>query len=55
MLFRSDTSARYGVTSIPHTVVIDRAGAVREVLRGTTTALTAAVEAALGTAPPPAR
>jgi thiol-disulfide isomerase/thioredoxin len=29
-----DVSARYGVASIPHTVVIDRDGVVREVARG---------------------
>ena len=28
------TSDRYGVTSIPHTVLIDRAGTVRRVFRG---------------------
>lgn len=29
-----DTSQRYGVSAIPHTVVIDRRGVVREVIRG---------------------
>jgi thiol-disulfide isomerase/thioredoxin len=30
-----DTSQRYSVSSIPHTVIIDRRGMVREVVRGT--------------------
>jgi thiol-disulfide isomerase/thioredoxin len=29
-----DASERYGVSSIPHTVVLDRRGMVREVVRG---------------------
>ena len=41
-----DTSQRYGVSSIPHTVIIDRGGVVREVVRGTGTDLAASVEAA---------
>jgi len=39
-----DTSERYGVTSIPHTVIIDRHGVIREVVRGTGTDLAAVVE-----------
>jgi peroxiredoxin len=39
-----DASERYGVSSIPHTVVIDRRGAVREVIRGTGADLAAIVE-----------
>ena len=31
-----ETSDRYGVAAIPHTVVIDRAGYVRQVYRGGT-------------------
>ncbi|MCX5745668.1 MAG: TlpA disulfide reductase family protein [Proteobacteria bacterium] len=47
-----DTSERYGVTTIPHTVVIDRAGVVRHVFRGGGgSKLDAAVEALLA-APP---
>jgi hypothetical protein len=30
-----DASQRYGVSSIPHTVIIDRRGVVREVVHGT--------------------
>ena len=40
-----DTSQRYGVTSIPHTVIIDRRGVVREVVRGTGSDLAASVDA----------
>lgn len=40
-----DVSQRYGVSAIPHTVIIDRNGMVREVVRGTGTDLAAAVEA----------
>jgi thiol-disulfide isomerase/thioredoxin len=40
-----DVSQRYGVTSIPHTVIIDRHGVVRDVVRGTGTDLAALVEA----------
>lgn len=41
-----DTSDRYGVSSIPHTVIIDRAGAVREVVRGADRDLAALVDSA---------
>jgi len=41
------TSDRYGVSSIPHTVVIDRAGNVRRVFRGGTHDLEREVEALL--------
>jgi thiol-disulfide isomerase/thioredoxin len=41
-----DVSRRYGVSAVPHTVIIDRAGRVREVDRGTGTDLASAVEAA---------
>ena len=40
-----DVSQRYGVTSIPHTVIIDRRGTVREVVRGTGSDLAASVDA----------
>jgi thiol-disulfide isomerase/thioredoxin len=40
-----DVSQRYGVTSIPHTVIIDRRGVVREVVRGTGSDLAASVDA----------
>lgn len=40
-----DASQRYGVSSIPHTVLIDRHGVVREVIRGATSDLAARVEA----------
>jgi thiol-disulfide isomerase/thioredoxin len=40
-----DVSQRYGVTAIPHTVIIDRHGVIREVVRGTGTDLAALVEA----------
>jgi len=39
-------SQRYSVSTIPHTVVIDRDGVVREVLRGASASLEAAVDAA---------
>jgi len=39
-----DISERYGVSSIPHTVIIDRRGVVREVVRGTGTDIAALVE-----------
>jgi len=39
-----DLSERYGVSSIPHTVIIDRHGVVREVIRGTGSDLAALVE-----------
>jgi thiol-disulfide isomerase/thioredoxin len=39
-----DTSQRYRVTEIPHTVLIDRHGVVREVVRGASD-LTAKIEA----------
>ncbi len=43
-----EASERYGVSALPHTVVIDRAGMVREVVRGASmSAVEAAVEAAL--------
>ncbi|MBA3539484.1 MAG: TlpA family protein disulfide reductase [Deltaproteobacteria bacterium] len=42
-----DASERYGVSTIPHSVVIDRSGRIREVLRGKTSKLDAAVRAAL--------
>ncbi|MBA3452979.1 MAG: redoxin family protein [Deltaproteobacteria bacterium] len=40
-------SQRYGVSTIPHSVVIDRGGVVRLVARGTTTQLDATVRALL--------
>ena len=40
-----DVSQRYSVSSIPHTVIIDPSGMVREVVRGTGTDLAALVEA----------
>jgi peroxiredoxin len=40
-----DASQRYGVSSIPHTVIIDRHGVVREVVRGTGSDLAGLVEA----------
>jgi thiol-disulfide isomerase/thioredoxin len=40
-----DTSQRYGVSAIPHTVIIDRDGIVREVIRGDGADLAASVEA----------
>ena len=40
-----DVSQRYGVSSIPHTVIIDRHGIVREVIRGTGSDLAGLVEA----------
>ena len=40
-----DASQRYGVSSIPHTVLIDRHGVVRDVIRGATGDLAARVEA----------
>lgn len=40
-----DVSQRYGVTSIPHTVVIDRSGVIRDVIRGTGTDIAAVVDA----------
>jgi peroxiredoxin len=39
-----DVSQRYGVSSIPHTVVIDRHGVIRDVVRGTSADLAAIVE-----------
>jgi thiol-disulfide isomerase/thioredoxin len=41
-----DASQRYGVSTIPHTVVIDRRGVVRDVIRGASHRLAAVVEAA---------
>jgi len=40
-----DVSQRYGVSSIPHTVIIDRSGVIRDVVRGTGANLEAIVEA----------
>jgi thiol-disulfide isomerase/thioredoxin len=40
-----DVSQRYGVSVIPHTVVIDRHGVVRDVIRGTGTDLATVVDA----------
>jgi thiol-disulfide isomerase/thioredoxin len=40
-----EVSQRYGVSSLPHVVVIDRRGAIREVVRGTGRDLAAIVEA----------
>jgi thiol-disulfide isomerase/thioredoxin len=40
-----DVSQRYGVTSIPHTVVIDPRGVIRGVIRGTGTDIATAVDA----------
>jgi len=42
-----DVSQRYGVSAIPHTVIIDRRGVVREVVRGAGTDLAALVETLL--------
>jgi thiol-disulfide isomerase/thioredoxin len=42
-----ETQARYGVAAIPHTVVIDRAGLVRRVFRGSTMNLEREVSALL--------
>lgn len=39
-----ETQERYGVSTIPHTVVIDRSGIVRHVFRGGSTKLTSAVD-----------
>jgi hypothetical protein len=43
-----ETSARYGVSTIPHTVVIGRDGTVHAVLRGTAGDLERAALTALG-------
>jgi thiol-disulfide isomerase/thioredoxin len=43
-----DASQRYGVSSIPHTVVIDRSGVVRDVIRGTGTDIASVVESLAG-------
>ncbi|HEU4732258.1 MAG TPA: TlpA disulfide reductase family protein [Kofleriaceae bacterium] len=40
-----DVNQRYGVTSIPHTVIVDRHGVIRQVVRGTGSDIAAAVEA----------
>jgi thiol-disulfide isomerase/thioredoxin len=40
-----DVRDRYGVSSIPHTVIIDRAGVVRHVVRGNATDIVALVDA----------
>ena len=40
-----DASERYGVSAIPHTVIVDRRGVVREVVRGTGRDLAAAIQA----------
>ncbi|CAN5855788.1 hypothetical protein BH11MYX2_BH11MYX2_35010 [soil metagenome] len=40
---QDETSQRYGVSTIPHTVLIDRAGLVRYVQRGTSTTIDAVV------------
>jgi thiol-disulfide isomerase/thioredoxin len=42
-----DASQRYGVSSIPHTVILDRNGVVRHVVRGTAGDIAALVDAAL--------
>jgi thiol-disulfide isomerase/thioredoxin len=42
-----DTSQRYSVSSIPHTVIIDRRGVVRSVVRGTAGDIAALVDVAL--------
>jgi thiol-disulfide isomerase/thioredoxin len=39
-----DAQERYGVTAIPHTVILDRHGVIREVVRGTGTDLEALIE-----------
>jgi thiol-disulfide isomerase/thioredoxin len=39
-----DVSQRYGVSSIPHTVIIDRRGRIRDVVRGTGVDLAAIVD-----------
>ncbi len=43
-----EVSERYGVSTIPHSVVIDQGGIVRMVARGNTTQLDATVRALLG-------
>ncbi|TMQ06356.1 MAG: TlpA family protein disulfide reductase [Deltaproteobacteria bacterium] len=40
-----DTGERYGVSAIPHTVILDRRGVVREVLRGARADLATVIEA----------
>ena len=40
-----DVSQRYGASAIPYTVIIDRSGVVREVIRGAGTDLTPIVDA----------
>jgi thiol-disulfide isomerase/thioredoxin len=47
-----DVSQRYNVSTIPHTVVIDRGGIVRHVLRGVSSSLEAAVSAELARSGP---
>jgi hypothetical protein len=42
---------RYGVTALPYTVILDREGRVREVVRGTGRDLAALVDAAGGSKP----
>jgi thiol-disulfide isomerase/thioredoxin len=42
-----DVSQRYGVSVIPHTVILDRRGVVREVIRGTGADLTRLVDSIL--------
>jgi thiol-disulfide isomerase/thioredoxin len=45
LLDDEDVRDRYGVTSIPHTVIIDRAGRVRQVVRGSGTDIAKLVDA----------
>jgi thiol-disulfide isomerase/thioredoxin len=40
-----DVSQRYSVTAVPHTVIVDRHGVIREVVRGTGADVAASVEA----------
>ncbi|HET7505357.1 MAG TPA: TlpA disulfide reductase family protein, partial [Kofleriaceae bacterium] len=40
-----DVSERYGATTIPHTVIVDRHGMIRKVVRGTGTDIAAVVDA----------
>lgn len=40
-----DVSQRYGVSAVPHSVIIDRDGVIRDVVRGTGRDLAAIVEA----------
>jgi thiol-disulfide isomerase/thioredoxin len=50
-----DASERYGVSSIPHTVILDRSGVVRQVIRGARSDLGAIVEAIRTSEPAPGK